>query len=67
LRNGALDRIDGHVSRLLAIDHQVQAWLAAGVPRHEIVRRAAIAVGLDPETFAQQFAQDMAARGFSAW
>lgn len=49
------DRIAGHVDRLLAIDRQVQTWLAAGVPRPEIVRQAAVMVGLDPEVFAQQF------------
>jgi hypothetical protein len=50
------DLIAGHVSRLLAIERQVQAWLAAGVSRDDISRRCAVEIGVDPETFAQEVA-----------
>jgi hypothetical protein len=51
------DLIAGHVARLLDIDRQIQAWLAAGVSRNGIYRRCALEIGADPDTFARELAE----------
>ena len=50
------ERTARYVARLLDLDRRIQAWLAGGVPRDEIIRRCAIDIGVDPERFARETA-----------
>ena len=62
------ERIPGHVARLLAIDRKVQAWLAAGLSRDDIVRRCAVEIGVDPEILSKEMAEKWEREtGGAAW
>jgi hypothetical protein len=52
--NMSPERTERYIARLLDLDRRIQEWLAAGVPRDEIVRRCAVDIGVPPEQFAQQ-------------
>ena len=62
------DLIAGHVDRLLAIDRKEQAWPAGGVSCGESVRRCAVEIGRDSETFARELAETWEREtGCAAW